>query len=220
MSYTFIPGPGSPSTKTVQRSQDFTNGDLCLEPISKAGSRHIDNYLERLGKAVWSIDRDRLAHIRTLIKRVAAEDRTIFICGNGGSSSTAQHWAADLTKNTPERRKIRCVCLSDNAAFMTAVSNDQSYGECFKMGILRLAKEGDMVILISGSGNSANILEAAAEAEAVGCVTIGITGKKGGKLAGYNLAEHLVIDSDDYGPIEDAHLVICHILVESLQDRP
>ena len=156
-----------------------------------------------------------LAEIRQsidLVMETYQADRQIFIIGNGGSASTASHVANDLGKGMSLAgvRRFRAVSLTDNVATMTAWSNDVSYDDVFVEQLKNLMDPGDLVIGISASGNSENVLRAIRHAQAMGCKTIGWIGLGGGELK--QIADvSVVVDSDDYGPVEDVHLILNHI---------
>lgn len=147
-----------------------------------------------------------------LVMETYQADRQIFIIGNGGSASTASHVANDLSKglSLPGVRRFRAISLTDNVATMTAWSNDVSYDDVFVEQLKNLIDSGDLVIGISASGNSENVLRAIRHAKAMGCKTIGWIGFGGGELK--QIADvSVVVDSDDYGPVEDVHLILNHI---------
>ena len=162
------------------------------------------------------LERLSLADIRQSIDVVMETyqaNRQIFVIGNGGSASTASHIANDLSKGTsvPGVRRFRVISLTDNVATMTAWSNDVSYDDVFVEQLKNLIDPGDLVIAISASGNSENIIRAIRHAKAIGCKTIGWTGFGGGKLR--EMADvSVVVDSQEYGPVEDVHLILNHIL--------
>ena len=167
---------------------------------------HLQGVLERLSltDVRQSID---------LVMETYQADRQIFVIGNGGSASTASHVANDLSKGTsiPGVRRFRVISLTDNVATMTAWSNDVSYDDVFVEQLKNLVNSGDLVIAISASGNSENIIRAIRHAQTIGCKTIGWTGFGGGKLREMADAS-VVVDSYDYGPVEDVHLILNHIL--------
>ncbi len=146
--------------------------------------------------------------------------RTIYFFGNGGSASTASHFVVDIAKATirGDGRRFRCVALVDNVESVTAWANDLAYAQVFAQQLKTLAHPGDVAVGISGSGNSANVLEAVAEARRLGLVTIGLTGMGGGKLKG--MVDHaLVVPSNSMQHIEDVHLLVCHLLTAYLRDE-
>ena len=148
-----------------------------------------------------------------LVMQAYHADRQIFVIGNGGSASTASHIATDLGKGTslPGVRRFRVISLTDNASTMTAWSNDVCYEDVFLEQLKNLVNPGDLVIAISASGNSENIIRAIRHAKDVGCKTIGWTGFGGGKLQQLTDVS-VVVDSHEYGPVEDVHLILNHIL--------
>jgi D-sedoheptulose 7-phosphate isomerase len=138
----------------------------------------------------------------------------VYVLGNGGSATTASHFACDLSKATvaSQHSRLRVTALSDNVALLTAWANDTEYGQVFAEPLRNLLDPGDLVIAISASGNSDNVLEAVRVARSLGAVTIGLTGFGGGQLlAAANLT--LVAESADYGVVEDCHLVLQHAIV-------
>jgi D-sedoheptulose 7-phosphate isomerase len=176
-----------------------------MERIQKYIS-HLQGVLERLS----------LADVRQSIDLVMDAyhaDRQIFVIGNGGSASTASHIACDLGKGTsiPGKRRFRVISLTDNVATMTAWSNDACYEDVFVEQLKNLVRPLDLVIAISASGNSENVLRAVRYANEIGCKTVGWTGFGGGKLAGLTDVS-VVVDSGEYGPVEDAHHILNHVL--------
>ena len=158
----------------------------------------------------------KLEHVRESIDVIMdayQDDKQIFVIGNGGSASTASHLACDLGKGTSveDRKRFRVISLTDNVATMTAWSNDVSYDDVFVEQLKNLVNSGDVVIGISASGNSENVIRAMQHAVDVGCRTIGWSGFGGGRLA--KICDvNVVVDSSEYGPVEDVHLILNHIL--------
>ncbi len=152
---------------------------------------------------------------------LAAYDRggRILACGNGGSAATATHMACDLAKNTAVEGvpRVRALALTDNAALITALANDLGYDAIFAEQLrgLPVGRE-DLVVAISGSGNSANVLAAIGVARDVGARTAALTGMGGGRLAGLVDAA-LVVPSDEMEIIEDVHLAVNHMLTRALR---
>ena len=167
---------------------------------------HLQGVLERLTLA------DVKASIDAIMEGYYAE-KQIFVIGNGGSASTASHIACDLGKGTsvPGKNRFRVISLTDNVATMTAWSNDVSYEDVFIEQLKNLVNPGDVVIGISASGNSENVLRAMQYAAEIGCKTVGWSGFGGGKLA--KICDvNVIVDSNRYGPVEDVHLILNHIL--------
>jgi len=153
------------------------------------------------------------------VLRLARElEATVFVAGNGGSATTASHMVTDLMfgRGLPEPG-LRVVGLADNQAVITATGNDVSFDEVFARQIRRLAHAGDILILISASGKSPNIIRAAEEARSLGVTVIGLTGFDGGQLAGLSdVSIHVPSETGASGPVEDVHLIINHMLVHLL----
>ena len=173
----------------------------------------IKNYITNLQAAINALSIEKIRSVIDLIMQTYKADKQIFVIGNGGSASTASHFACDLGKGTIAEGKprLRVISLTDNVALMSAWANDSSYEEMFIEQLKNLLNPGDLVIGISASGNSANVLRAIEYANSMECPTIGLTGFGGGKLA--KIAdESVIVDSSDYGPVEDIHLVLDHII--------
>ena len=139
--------------------------------------------------------------------------RAIFVCGNGGSAATASHFACDMVKGASfgKNKRFRIHALTDSLATLTAYSNDVSFDCVFAEQLKNFAQPGDVVMCISGSGNSPNVLRAAEHGTAAGCRTIGLTGRDGGKLKPLvDLNIHAA--SPHMGRIEDAHMIVCHMI--------
>jgi len=173
----------------------------------------IRGYIEELKSA---LDMLPIKVIRQAVEVMLESYRkggTIFVAGNGGSASTASHFACDLGKGTAVEGKprLRVISMADNLSLLTAWANDVSYEAIFVEQLKNLMRPDDLLIAISASGNSPNVLRAAEYARQLGCKVIGLTGFGGGKLA--KLADiAIVVESDKYGPVEDIHLVLDHIM--------
>ena len=162
--------------------------------------------------------------IASVLLTARAEDRTVFFFGNGGSASTASHFVTDIAKvaggtqaHGPGKR-FRCVCLNDNTPGVTAWANDVNYASVFAGQLQSLAVKGDVVVAISGSGNSPNVLEAVRVAKSMGLTTIGLTGMGGGKLKEM-VDVALIVPSNSMQHTEDTHLVTLHVLTAYLRDQ-
>jgi len=160
---------------------------------------------------------DRIARV---LEKAEHDGKQVFVMGNGGSASTASHIACDWSK-TAERvgqPLLRCTSLNDNVALMTAISNDLGYDQLFVRQLQNVLNAGDVVVLISGSGNSPNISEATRYAKETGATVIGFTGFSGGALREQaDIVLH--IDSDQYGVIEDLHMAVGSIIAFYLKQR-
>lgn len=176
---------------------------------------HIDDYFVRLERAIDGIPRERLAALAETLLGAYRNDKQVFTIGNGGSSSTASHIAADLAKNTtgPNMRRFRITSLNDNAAIVTALANDLGYEHVFSEQLMNLIRAGDVLIAVSASGNSPNVVNAIRYAQQQSAHVAALLGFDGGIAA--TLADNaIIVPSRDYGIVEDLHLVINHILVE------
>lgn len=177
---------------------------------------HIEAYIERSSEVMRAFKKQShiISDIASALDKARARGASIFIMGNGGSASTASHMACDLNKTAIRsgKKRFRAVSLSDNIPVMLAWANDDSYGSIFEEQLKNHMSGGDIVIGISGSGNSENVLRAIKYANSKGNLTIGITGMGGGKLAGMAKLS-LVIPDDTMYRIEDFHLALNHLLV-------
>jgi len=145
--------------------------------------------------------------------------RTVFIVGNGGSAATASHMATDLMLGSLlVDPPLRVIALTDNQAIITATGNDVDFVQVFARQLSRLAKPGDLLLVVSASGNSPNILVCVDTAKAMNLTTVGFTGFDGGKLATLvDLLVHVPTRVGAYGPVEDAHLAVNHMITEQLK---
>lgn len=177
-------------------------------------------YLAELKKALETIQLDRFEEIVNIILEVYERGNTIFIMGNGGSGATASHFACDINKGTcfGLKKRFKVICLNDNVPTMLAYANDSSYENIFVEQLKNFLRPNDLVIGISGSGNSKNVLKAIKYANENGARTIGLTGFDGGKLA--DLAKMpLVTKINDMQKVEDSHLIITHIIMQSVYKK-
>lgn len=174
---------------------------------------YMAKYLSTLREVLQEVSTEQVGHVANILKEAYRQSKTVFICGNGGSASTASHWACDLGKGIIAQGKprLRVFSIGDNQALLTAYANDCGYDSVFAEPIRSWAGPGDIVMLITASGNSPNILAAAKAAREVGCTTIGLIGFGGGKLA--SMVDHqITVSCRDYGPVEDLHMILDHII--------
>ena len=173
----------------------------------------VEQYKAQLRDTIDKID---LAKVNTAIewfKEARAGGKHIFVCGNGGSASTASHFACDIVKGASYTRdsRFRIMALTDSLPTLTAYSNDVGYDVVFVEHLKNFAQPGDLVMAISGSGNSPNVLRAVEYANSIGCKTLALTGRDGGQLG--PLAQlNIQVPVPHMGRIEDAHLVVCHMI--------
>ena len=178
------------------------------------------DYLSRVQRMLAAIDPVVVERAAGLLLAAYDAGRTVFICGNGGSAATASHMAADLGKNTvaPARPRLRVLSLNDNMAWFSALANDLGYENVFVEQIANLLQPGDVLIALSASGNSPNVVRAAEFARAHGGHVLALVGFNGGRLLALaDVAVHL--RCDDYGPVEDGHLILNHVFTEILRHR-
>lgn len=187
-------------------------------------STHPQNYLLRLKKTMDSLDQSKIVDLIEKIRSLIGTDRTVFIAGNGGSASTGSHMACDLGKTILGKKprenesRLRTICLNDSIPLMTAWGNDEGYEHIFSEQLRNIGKSGDLLIIITGSGNSANIVEVVKRAKEMNVETYGILGFDGGKVKDL-LDDYLLVDSDDYGVVEDIHMILVHLITDWLKRR-
>jgi D-sedoheptulose 7-phosphate isomerase len=169
-----------------------------------------------------AIERIDLAKVNRAIewfREARDEGRRIFVCGNGGSAATASHFASDMLKGASYGRptRFRILALTDSIATLTAYTNDVGYDVVFVEQMRNFAEPGDLFLGISGSGNSPNVLRAIEYANSVGCRTIALTGRDGGKLG--PLAQlNIQVEVTHMGRIEEAHMIVCHMICYYFMD--
>ena len=173
----------------------------------------ISEYIDGLGDCLKALSEKSIADIADVIYKAYQNNKQVIIMGNGGSASTASHFARDLRIGSAVKGKprVRATSLTDNVAMITSLANDINYNSIFKEQLVGQLDKGDVVIGISASGNSPNVLEAMKYAREAGAITIALTGFDGGKLKG--LADKaIIVTSRDYGQVEDIHLSLDHII--------
>ena len=181
--------------------------------------KQINNYFETLKSCIDQINKKDVDTFIKLLIQARDEGRTIFIMGNGGSASTASHITCDFNKGCSynQDKKFKIICLNDNIATMLAYANDVNYESIFAEQLKNFLKEGDIVIGLSGSGNSKNILNAIEYANSKNAITIGLTGYNGGKLK--EIAKFSVnTNINDMQIAEDVHMMLCHMVYNILMD--
>jgi D-sedoheptulose 7-phosphate isomerase len=181
----------------------------------------ISDYVKAQKEALESIPVKAVEQIIEKLRRALKEDRQIFVFGNGGSSMNSSHFVTDLGKGASDKvgARFRCLSLNDNVSWMTALGNDYSYEDVFVRQLMNYGRPGDLVLAMSVSGNSPNVVRAVDWAKHNGLHTIALVGAKRGKLA--DIAEQVVvINSTHYGRVEDAHMGICHMLCYAFMENP
>ena len=180
----------------------------------------VTNYITLLQRTMDQLPKDKIVKVIDLLYSARFSGRQIFIMGNGGSASTASHFVCDLAKNTRKDGwpHYKVIGLSDNMAIFSAYANDEGYENVFTQQLANLVMPDDIVIAISTSGNSKNVLNAVGFAKSQNAFTIGFTGFDGGILA--SLVDiNLHVNSNIIEHVEDLHLVLEHMIVKSLKDR-
>ncbi|MEM1484166.1 SIS domain-containing protein [Oscillospiraceae bacterium PP1C4] len=180
----------------------------------------IGAYFETLKKTIDQVDKHVIQKTMELLIKARDEKKYIFIMGNGGSAATASHYAGDFNKGLSLNRdkKFRFVALNDNAPTVLSLANDVSYDAIFVEQLKNFLDEGDLVIAISGSGNSKNIINAVEYAKEKGSTVIGLTGYNGGKLK--ELADvKMHVPLDNMQVVEDIHMVFGHLIMSILYNK-
>ena len=175
------------------------------------------NYLADLNKIAGSISLENLERIVDIILNIYNNENSIFIMGNGGSASTASHFACDINKGVcfGLKKKFKVICLNDNIPTMCAYANDNSYNDVFVEQLKNFLRLNDVVIGISGSGNSTNVIKAIQYANDNGATSIALAGFDGGQLA-KTAKTSIVIPVNNMQKVEDMHLIIIHIIMQIL----
>ena len=179
----------------------------------------VTDYLRRFRELVDGVDIDRVVAAIDCLRNARDTGRTIFVAGNGGSAATASHLTNDLGKATKQsgQAHVRIMCLTDNTPWLTALANDEGYDRVFSGQLENFAREGDVLVAISASGSSPNLVSAVDMAEERGVAVIGLLGFDGGALR--DRVDHLLLvetPRGEYGPVESAHSVIADLLTTAL----
>jgi D-sedoheptulose 7-phosphate isomerase len=184
---------------------------------------HAGEYFQRLATIVEQVDLNAVNRIFQELRLARDRGSRVFVAGNGGSASTASHWVSDLGKATKRsgRDPFQVICLSDNISWLTALANDEGYERVFAGQLENFARRDDLLIVITASGNSPNLIRAVECARSKGLKTIGFLGFDGGLLK--DMVDDLVwvkTEKGQYELVEDAHMAVCHVLATSLvKDR-
>ncbi|RMG40135.1 MAG: SIS domain-containing protein [Planctomycetota bacterium] len=183
-------------------------------------------YLERCSDVLRSLDAEAIERLAADIHQAYREGRTLFICGNGGSGANASHFCEDLGKSTLSREefdddripRLKVMSLTDNTPYILAWANDEGFDRIFVEQLKNFAAAGDLVLAISGSGNSPNVLRAVEWANEHGLKTWGMTGYDGGRLK--QIAHDVVhVPLDDMGMVESIHLTVFHWILNDVYAR-
>lgn len=174
----------------------------------------LNAYREREIAVLNNLDLNSVNKVMNILEEARLQGKRIFICGNGGSAATASHYCCDFNKGVSEKQneKYNFECLNDNIPTLMAVANDIGYEEVFRFPLKNKMKEGDVLIGISGSGNSKNVVNAIEYAKSIGGITIAIVGYTGGKMkemADYNIH----VNINDMQISEDVHMILDHMMM-------
>ena len=180
----------------------------------------VTNYIALLQQTIDQLPKEKILKVIDLLHSARFSGRQVFIMGNGGSASTASHFVCDLSKNTRSEGwpRYKVIGLSDNMAVFSAYANDEGYENVFCEQLANLLLPDDIVIAISASGNSRNVVNAIQYAKSQNAFTIGFTGFDGGTL-GTLVDINLHIDSNIIEHVEDLHMVLEHMIIKSIKER-
>ena len=189
-------------------------GGSCFSAhLTDMDQTYFKNYIDQQKIAYDAIPLDRVEQFINQIKTCWQNDQQLFAFGNGGSASNVSHFITDLGKSASDRmgKRFRCLSLNENLSWITAIGNDYAYEDVYLRQLQNYGRPGDLVLTLSVSGNSPNVVKAVEWANDNGLTTLALVGGKGGRLA--NLAhESIVIEDTHYGRVEDAQMTICHML--------
>ena len=180
----------------------------------------VDGYLNTLAETLDAMSRADIWVAVDMLLATAREGRRVYLVGNGGSAATASHLANDLNKQAtvPGHPMFRAIALTDNVPLITAWANDHDYAEVFAAQLVNHIEPGDLVVAISTSGNSPNVLRAVEVALTAGATTLALTGDDGGALK--DMVDHcLLVPSPHIGQQEDVHMVLDHVLTVAIRAR-
>lgn len=179
----------------------------------------IKTYFGRISKAFLSLSENQITLSVSLLRETLENGATIYLIGNGGSAATASHFATDIGKTVNSKGKSgKAISLCDNSSVITAISNDLGYDHVFEKQLSILAKPNDLLISISASGNSNNLIRAVNYANKNQIISLSLTGFSGGELSNISkFVLHVPTNEGDYGVAEDCHSILCHYLTEELR---
>ena len=182
-------------------------------------SQFSENYIQYVSEVIKNINIENIKKFIEILLEAKQKKSTVYFIGNGGSASTASHFANDLAIGTNSwKNPLKVISLVDNNAIMTAIANDYGFEEVFLRQVKIYCKKDDVLVAISASGNSGNLLSSIKFANSFGINTVALTSFDGGQLK--NLAKHCIhvpTELKEYGPAEDAHLIINHLVMSYLK---
>ena len=177
-----------------------------------------DTYTEELNNTLANIDRDQIEKLHSYIEEARVNGKHVFVLGNGGSAAAASHWVCDFGKgiNIGESKRLKMFAPSDHTSIFTAYGNDNAYDQTLVEQLKNLLEPGDLVISLSVSGNSGNLVEAHKYAKGKNAVTVSVVGDYNGKLIGLSDLP-ILIKSMNYGVVVDIHMVLDHSISQEMK---
>ena len=188
--------------------------------IDETMKRFSHKYIEDLKKVLDTFAHDQFERMIDAFLKAYMNEKHIFVMGNGGSASTASHWVCDVNKGCcfNKNKKFKMASLTDNVSTMLAYANDVSYDEIFVEQLKNFFSAGDVVVGISASGNSLNVIKAVDYAKTNGGVTVGLCGYSGGKL--YDMVDiPLLVKINDMQKVEDVHMIVVHMTMRRILEE-
>ena len=184
-------------------------------------NKWVSEYVDEHRRVLDSIPVDQVEGLIARLKYCLNQESKIFVIGNGGSAANASHFVTDLGKSASDAvgRRFQCMSLNDNVSWMTALGNDYDYEDIYQQQLVNFAKPNDLLLVLSVSGNSPNVVKAMSWAKENGVKTVALAGGQKGKIT--EIAdESIIVDSKHYGRVEDAQMTICHILCYAFIEHP
>ena len=188
--------------------------------MNPLNTKILDGYIQSLVSIIKELDIELVLKFSEVIHAKRISGHKVFIAGNGGSASTASHFATDIGIGGLNRTKpVKAVSLCENSAVMTASANDNGYDSIFSDQLITLSNPGDLLVVITASGNSMNLIRAIEVCKSLGVEVFSLTGFDGGKVKDLTMKNNIHIQTPvgSYGIVEDLHLSICHMITECLR---
>lgn len=183
--------------------------------------QRLEQYLEIVVRAAQRVDLRSVERFIDLLEAAYREDRGVYLVGNGGSAATASHFAEDLSMGAMpdlEGKRFRVLSLADNTSYITALANDKGYDRVFELQLRQFGRKGDLLVVISGSGNSPNVVRAAEYAKSIGMIVVALTGFDGGKMKA--LADlNVHVPHPNMCQSEAVHSILQHLVADLLKER-
>jgi D-sedoheptulose 7-phosphate isomerase len=207
------------STLRAPEPEPYPEGNERLSREIDLATNYPALYEAEVLKAIETIDLEKVAEAIRIFIEARAEGRQIFVCGNGGSAATASHFVTDIVKGASFNRpaRFRIMALTDSGPTIMAYSNDVGYECVFVEQLKNFVRPGDVVMAFSGSGNSPNVVRALEYGNSIGCRTIALTGRDGGKL-GRAAQLNIQVSHPHMGRIEDVHMMVMHMICYYFMD--